>query len=139
MELKFTIQTKINRPVTEVFDAVVDDQKIVKYFARGTTGPLRVGEVVKWSWPGHLIDVVVQKIVANELIQFEWPAADGDYQTAVEMRFEQLDPGKTMISITEGGWRSTTDGLKSSYDNCQGWQHMTTCLKAFVERDIDMR
>ena len=36
MELKFRIQTKIQKPVEQVFDAVYNPTKITQYFATGS-------------------------------------------------------------------------------------------------------
>lgn len=156
MELKFKIQTKIQKPLSEVFDAVYNPQKLSGYFTTGgANGPLDEGKTVKWNfadYPGDIF-VKVSRMFPNELIAFSWPAADSDaieqkksaehaalpYDTHVEMHFESLGPSNTLVTITEGNWRETEKGLKSSYGNCQGWMNMACCLKAFVEYNINLR
>jgi uncharacterized protein YndB with AHSA1/START domain len=73
------------------------------------------------------------------LITLEWKAMDGDYNTKVEMSFESLDPGSTLVKISESGWKETQKGLDSSYGNCQGWMHMLCCLKVYLEHKINLR
>jgi len=44
MDLRFTVQTKIQKPVSEVFDAVYNPKKLSKYFTTGgADGPLDEG------------------------------------------------------------------------------------------------
>jgi uncharacterized protein YndB with AHSA1/START domain len=81
----------------------------------------------------------VKKVVPNELIEFEWAAGDGVYDTHVEMRFEPLGAEETLISISEGNWKENQKGLNSSYGNCYGWMNMSCCLKAYLQYGINLR
>jgi uncharacterized protein YndB with AHSA1/START domain len=141
MELKFTVQTRIQRPVAEVFDAVQNPEKLSRYFNESASGPLTEGAVVNWRFTGYPGEhpVRVRKVVPRELIVFEWDAHDGTYKTRVEMKFQPLDEQSTMVSISESGWKETPEGLKNSYDNCQGWTQMASGLKAYLEHGIDLR
>ena len=55
------------------------------------------------------------------------------------MSFEPLDDGRTLVSISEEGWRETPGGLKASYGNCQGWMQMLCAMKAYLEHGINLR
>ncbi|RYZ38538.1 MAG: ATPase [Myxococcaceae bacterium] len=140
MEPKFQVQLKIQKPASEVFDAVVNPKKLSGYFVQSASGPLVEGTTVQWRFaevPGDT-DVIVRQVVRDERIVFEWPA-EGGYNTRVEMLFEPLDAGNTMVRIRESGWRQDAQGFKSSYDNAGGWMHMMACLKAFLEYGINLR
>jgi hypothetical protein len=51
MELRFTVQTKIQKPVSEVSDAVYNPKKLSNYFTTGgADGPLDEGKTVMWSF-----------------------------------------------------------------------------------------
>ncbi|HWY28388.1 MAG TPA: SRPBCC domain-containing protein [Candidatus Sulfotelmatobacter sp.] len=158
MDLRFTVQTKIGRPVKEVFDAVHDPKKLSVYFTSGgADGPLDEGKTVLWKFKDVGDKVVeapvrVQKVVKNKLIRFSWEASEGlydaktgtmpesgGYDTIVEMSFEALNANETLVKIVEGKWRSTEGGLQGSYGNCQGWTQMTDCLKAYLEYGINLR
>src|SRR5688572_21806863 len=93
VELKFEVTAKIQRPVAEVFEAVQNPDKLSGYFTTGgSTGRLEPGTKVIWrfaDYPGD-IDVEVKEVVPNELIAFEWGAADGGYNTRVEMQFKSV-------------------------------------------------
>lgn len=142
MELKFRIQTKIQKPVEEVFDAIYNPEKITKYFAtESASGPLDEGAKVIWRFADHPGDVplTVKKVIPNNLIEFEWETLEGGYNTHVEIQFEPLGPQETLVSISEGSWKENQRGLDSSYGNCYGWMQMSCCLKAFLEYSINLR
>jgi len=141
MKPKFQVQLKIQRPVAEVFDAVVRPEKLSGYFVKTASGPLEEGVTVKWSFAEvpQPFDVVVRQVVKNERIIFEWPAEDGGYNTRVEMAFKTLDDGATLVQISESGWRESEAGIKASYGNAGGWMHMLCSLKAYLEHGINLR
>jgi len=142
MEFKFTEYAKIRKPVAEVFDAIVNPAKLKQYFTTGgANAPLVEGTTVTWDFadfPGAF-PVHVRKVVPNRAIVLEWQAADGKYDTRVEMSFEALDSESAKVQIAESGWKETPAGLNSSYGNCQGWMHMLCCLKAWLENGINLR
>jgi uncharacterized protein YndB with AHSA1/START domain len=138
MKLQFSVQTRINKPLADVFDAVINPKTITGYFCEKADGPLVEGKTVRWTWSKHEVDVQVKQIIPNSKIVIEWPAQSGGTSTA-EMSFSTTDDGRTMVTIFESGWPSTEEGLKASYQNCQGWQHMLSCMRAYHLHGIDLR
>ena len=145
-ERNYTVQTKIQQPVGKVFDAIVNQDTICKYFTDKTSGPLVEGQRITWTWNrwgDH--PIVVKNIVENELIHLEldsreWKKTeDNAYKVDVFLEMEPLDDSSTMLSISEQGWLTDKSGLKGSHDNCSGWTHMAMCLKAWIEHNIDLR
>ncbi len=141
----YTVQTKILRPVADVFDAVVSSERMKKYFIDGASSDLVEGKEVTWRWDHYGENPVsVRKVVENKLIELaidsrEWDKTkDEAYEVLVIFEFEELEDG-TMMSISEQGWKTDADGLKGSHDNCGGWTHMAMCLKAYIEHGIDLR
>lgn len=146
MELKFEVQTKIQKPIDEVFEAVYDSKKLSGYFTNGgASAPLDADTTVEWKFadtPGSEIGpfpVEVREMKRNELIAFEWEAASGGYSTRVEMKFEKTGENETLVKISESGWKGGEGDLKASYGNCMGWSQMLSALKAFTEYGIDLR
>jgi uncharacterized protein YndB with AHSA1/START domain len=150
MELKFKVSGRIAKPVAEVFEAVVDPAELSRYFTTGgAKGRLETGATVMWDFhdfPGAFpVDVV--EVVKNEKIVLRWAADDGDpvpslsagYQTTVTMIFEPLADGRTLVSISEEGWRETPAGQKASYNNCGGWMQMLCAMKAYLDHGINLR
>ncbi|MBX3244814.1 MAG: SRPBCC domain-containing protein [Acidobacteria bacterium] len=144
MELKFKVQTKIQKPVAEVFDAVYSPQKLSGYFTNGgASAPLDEGTTVEWAFADNPGDeemkfpVVVKRLVPNELIELGWEGKKG-LDTHIRMEFEATG-NDTIVRISETGWREQQDDLNSSYLNCMGWTQMLCCLKAYTEYGIDLR
>lgn len=155
MDLKFEVSGRIARPVEEVFEAVVNPEKLSGYFTTGgAKGRLETGATVMWDFhdfPGAF-PVQVVEVEKNKRIILQWEANEGalsdgeeammtnaGYMTTVTMRFEDLGDGRTLVSIAEEGWRQTANGLKASYGNCMGWSQMICAMKAWVEHGINLR
>lgn len=145
MELKFQVQTKIQKPVEEVFDAVQNPDKLSGYFTNGgASAPLHEGTTVEWAFADNpdeeklAFPVQVKKVVPNELIVLEWEGAPGK-QTRVEMKFERSGPDETIVRISESGWDEDQENLNRSYGNCMGWAQMLSAMKAYVEYGINLR
>ena len=155
MDLKFRVDTRIARPVEQVFEAVADPDVLSRYFTTGgAKGRLETGATVTWDFhdfPGAF-PVRVVEVVPNRRIVLRWAAnegapsdgeaaatADAGYDTTVTKTFEPLEDGRTLVSIAEEGWRQTPGGLKASYGNCQGWSQMLCAMKAWLEHGINLR
>jgi len=147
MDLKLKVSGRISKPVHEVFEAVVDPTKLSNYFTTGgAVGRLVTGATVTWDFadfPGAF-PVKVVEVAQDTRIVLQWGAADGDdeagaYDTTVTMAFEQLDDGRTLVTIEEQGWRDTPAGLKSCIGNTEGWTGMLIALKVWLEHGINLR
>lgn len=141
MKPTFKVQLKIQKPVADVFDAVVNPTKLTGYFLQTTSGPLMEGATVQWKFAEvpEAFDVVVREVLRDARIVLEWPAAPGGYETRVEMVFTPIDERNTLVQIGESGWREDPPGIAASYDNAGGWMHMMCCMKAYLEHGINLR
>jgi len=153
MDLKFHVSIHIARPVHAVFEAVADPAQLSRYFTTGgAKGRIETGATVMWdfhdfpgAFPVEIVDVVPDRRIVLRWAANEGPptpgeaAAPTDYQTEVCMTFEPLEDGRTLVSITEHGWRETPQGLAGSYGNCMGWTQMLCALKAWLEHGINLR
>jgi uncharacterized protein YndB with AHSA1/START domain len=138
---QFEVQLKIHKPLGEVFDAVVNPKKLTGYFVQTSSGPLVEGKTVMWSFAEHPspFPVKVKEVIRNERIVFEWEAAEGGYDTKVEMSFKALDARSSMVQIRESGWRDTPKGIETSYGNAAGWMHMMCSMNAYLVHGINLR
>lgn len=147
MDLKFTVSIRIAKPVHEVFEAVADPAQLSHYFTTGgAKGRLETGATVMWdfhdfpgAFPVHIVEVVQDARIVLRWGAHETPAAPERYETEVVMTFEGLEDGRTLISISETGWRETAGGLAGSYGNCMGWTQMICALKGWLEHGINLR
>jgi uncharacterized protein YndB with AHSA1/START domain len=86
-------------------------------------------------------------VIRDKRIVLKWEAADdapegetaSPHNTKVTMDFEALDDGRTLVRISEEGWRETPKGLKASYGNCEGWTGMLFAMKAWLEHGLEIR
>jgi len=147
MAYDFTVGGRISKPVHEVFEAVVDPKKLSGYFTTGgAQGRLETGSTVTWDFhdfPGAF-PVHVVEVEQDKKIVLRWGAAPDDdpagaYETTVTMTFEGLEDGRTLVRITESGWRDNATAQKASYGNCEGWTGMLCAMKVYVEHGINLR
>lgn len=150
MEPKFTVSGRISRPVHDVFEAVANPEELSHFFTTGgAEGRLETGAVVTWdfhdfpgAFPVNVVEVeqdakIVLRWDANEHVVD--PDAAGSHQTTVTMTFEPLDDDRTLVQISEFGWKSSQDGLAASYGNCEGWTGMLCAMKMWAEHGINLR
>lgn len=141
MELKFRVAGRVARSVEDVFDAIVDPDKLSGYFTTGgAKGRLKAGATVTWDFhdfPGAF-PVRVIEVEKNQKIVLNWDADNGG-ETRVTMVFTALEDGRTLLQISEEGWTENQEGLKASYGNCEGWTGMLCALKAYLEHGINLR
>jgi len=147
MELKFKVFAHVSRSAHEVFEAVADPGQLSGYFTTGgAEGRLEPGATVTWDFhdfPGRF-PVEVVEVEPDRKIVLLWDAHEGSepvsYKTRVTMEFTPLDDDtRTLVSITEEGWRENQGALDSSYGNCMGWSQMLAALKVWVEHRINLR
>lgn len=150
MELTFTISGRISKPVHDVFEAVANPEHLSHYFTTGgAKGRLETGSVMTWDFhdfPGAF-PVNVVEVVPDEKIVLRWGGSDdvidvgtdGKALTTVTMTFEPVDSDRTLVQISESGWKSSAEGLAASYDNCEGWTSMLNAMKTWLEYGINMR
>jgi uncharacterized protein YndB with AHSA1/START domain len=144
MDLRFEVAARIARPVEDVFDAVADPDKLSRYFTTGgANGRIEEGATLSWSFADHpgAFPIEVAAVEPCRRILLRWDAAEGSGppKTEVEMLFEPLHDGRTLLRIREGGWSNSPEGLKASYGNCEGWTQMLCALKAWAEHGINLR
>ena len=140
MDAKYQVQLKVRRPAAEVFDAVVNPEKLSRYFVQSASAALAEGATVHWRFaeiPGEH-PVRVSRVVKDQTVALEYDRPDGG-KIGVEMVFLPLDTNATTVQIIETGWRGTPEDISESYGNAGGWMHMMCCLKAYLEYGINLR
>ena len=147
MDVKLKVSGRIAKPVHEVFEAVADPAKLSSYFTTGgAKGRLATGATVTWDFadfPGAF-PVQVVEVVDDKRIVLHWGAAEGtgadpSGNTTVTMAFEQLDDGRTLVIITEEGWKETQKALDACIGNTEGWTGMLCAMKAYLEHGFNLR
>lgn len=150
MDLKFSVAGRIAKPVDEVFETVVNPDRLSHFFTTGgAKGRIETGAVVTWdfhdfpgAFPVHVVEVEKDRRIVLRWGSAEKAAAHdpaNSRETVVTMTFEPLDDGRTLVRISEEGWSQTQEGLKASYGNCEGWTGMLCAMKAWLEHGLNLR
>lgn len=138
LEIKAGIQ--ILKPAKEVFEAIVDPQKMSNYFISESSGRMEEGKQLTWKFPefDEESPVRVHKIEQDKYISFYWEIADQEMLVEITLR-----PGKseetTVVTITEKEMENNEAGIKWLQGNTEGWANFLACLKAYLEYGINLR
>jgi len=140
-KIGFTVRTQVAKPIAEVFQAIVDPRIMTKFFAHRASGPIEPGAQLVWTWDQHGDNQVrVLAVEEPHHLKLTWKAYGGaDYETIFTFNLEALSADKTMVIVSEDGWRGDQPGVKGALDNAKGWTDMLNCLKAYLEHGIDLR
>ena len=140
MKLEVQVHAKIRKPVVDVFDAIVNPEKVEGYFATGgVSGPMTAGSSVDWKFAdiSFVQKMKVTKLVKNSEIQLDWFHEDGN-RSKVQILFDKLSENETMVTIKHSGYKENEKGLEESYSHCEGWTVMLVSLKGFLEYGINI-
>jgi uncharacterized protein YndB with AHSA1/START domain len=136
MKLESNAALQIQKPIEEVFEGIVNPQKMTKYFISESSGRLESGKEVIWKFPEFpdKFPVTEIKIEDHHLISFVW-----DPETVITITLESLADKSTLVSVIENGKDLNEDNLKWVISNAGGWSNFLACLKAYLEYDIQLR
>ena len=139
LEIKAGLQ--VLKPVSEVFESIVDPEKMKNYFISKSNGYMKEGESLTWKFPEMDIEFTVKigKIEKDKYISYYWDGAFDGEQTFVEINLLPVENGITFISITEKSKPNNEAGIKWLKSNTEGWANFLACLKAWMEYGIHLR
>jgi uncharacterized protein YndB with AHSA1/START domain len=137
LEIKTAIQ--ILKPVSEIFEAIVDPEKMSNYFISKSSGRMVEGRKIMWQFPEFEMEfpIRVGKIIKDKYISYYWEI-DGS-ELHVEMSLAPRDNNSTIVTITEKSRKNDEAGIKWLQGNTEGWANFLACLKAYLEYGINLR
>lgn len=137
LEIKASLQ--IQKPVQEVFEAIVDPQKMSGYFISQSSGRMEEGKTLIWRFPEFDMEIPVRivKVETNKLVSYYWD--NDDKELLVEMMLEEKENNSTLVTVTEKGIENSEAGIKWLQQNTFGWSNFLACLKAYLEYGINLR
>jgi uncharacterized protein YndB with AHSA1/START domain len=132
-------QMGILKPVQDVFEAIVNPEKMSGYFITSGSGRLEPGKTITWIWEdyGAKHEIKVHKIEKDKFVSFFWSGSG--VETLVEISLEPKGKNQTSIKVIEADWPPDAKGVERCLGQTQGWVNMLCCLKAYVEYDINLR
>jgi len=134
MEIQVDTKLKIAKPVSEVFEALVNPTLMANYWFSSGSGRLEQGKTITWRYEEYNaeVELTVVEIQENKNIVFKW-GAPGD-EHLVTITLNELDHTTTVIEVNEKGWNENdVDLISNLLGNKEGWVYMLTCLKAYLE------
>lgn len=137
LEIKTAIQ--IGKPVHEVYEAIVDNEKMKNYFISKGSARMDQGREIRWRFPEFDMEfpVRIEKIEADKYISFYWRIDDKDL--LVEMTLSSGGNDATVVRITEKSMDNDEAGIRWLMGNTEGWANFLACLKAYCEHGINLR
>lgn len=140
-QLEIKARLQILKPAGEVFDNIVDPEKMKNYFISQSSGFMKEGELLIWKFPEIDIEftVTVGKIEQGKYISYYWDGAMDGEQTFVEISLQQVSANITFVSITEKSKANNEAGIKWLKNNTEGWANFLACLKAWMEYGVHLR
>ena len=138
LEIKTAMQ--IQKPSSEVFEAIVDPEKMSNHFISESTGRMEEGKTLEWKFPEFdiVFPVRIGKIEKDKYISYYWDSEDGK-ELLVEMLLTSGENNSTILTITEKSMENNEAGIKWLMGNSAGWANFLACLKAYLEFGINLR
>lgn len=133
LEIKAGIQ--IQKPIKEIFDAIVNPEEMTQYFISKGSGKMVSDAILQWEFPEFdgSFEVRVGEVLEPNKIEFEWE------KTITTIELTSITENNTIVRITEGKKDNDEAGRKWLMQNTEGWANFLACLKAWVEYKIHLR
>jgi uncharacterized protein YndB with AHSA1/START domain len=119
----------IRAPVSDVFDAFADPQRIRDFWLKSASGPLMPDAHVEWEFllPGARETVDVVEFLRNEHIKFKW--SNGN---VVDLTFDQHPDEATRVEVVVTGF-SGNDSALQAVNATEGFAIVLCDLKSLLE------
>lgn len=139
-KLKINTALQISKPVDEVYEAIIDPQKMSNYFIAEGSGRMEEGKTLTWRFPefSEEAGVEVVEITPLEYVSFQWEGARGK-KMLVEITLLPMPGDTTLVKITEEGMEANEAGIKWLAQNTEGWANFLASLKAYLEYGVNLR
>jgi uncharacterized protein YndB with AHSA1/START domain len=138
--LQIKTALRIAKPVTEVYEAIVDPGQMCNYFVQKSSGRMTAGQTVHWTFPEMDASFPVRVLHAEpgSRIAFIWSDLDGS-ETTVNITLTATADGFSFVEIVEGEKAASEEGIRWLKSNTEGWANFLACLKAWMEHGINLR
>jgi len=138
--LDIKTQINIQKPINEVYEAIMNPDKLSVYFIGSSTGRMEEGKTLTWTFPEFdaKFAIRVDKIQKDKHISYYWDDTDGT-KTLVEINLTKRNEKDTHVEVLEKSRENDMAGLKWLRGNTEGWANFLACLKAYLEYGINLR
>jgi uncharacterized protein YndB with AHSA1/START domain len=131
------VQMLIRKPVSVVFQAMIDPAITSRFWFSRSTGSLEAGKTITWTWDMYGISTVVTvgEVIENKKVSFQWrnPA------TWVDVEFVALKEDQTYVVIKNYGFHESGEALiEVIKDSTGGFTTVLDSMKTFLEFGIQL-
>jgi uncharacterized protein YndB with AHSA1/START domain len=136
MKLIAQASIQIQKPIEEVFEGIVNPEKMTKYFISESSGRMENGKELIWKFNEMPDECPIReiKIEKNRSVSYVW-----DKETIVKIVLEEQSDKSTLVKVTEDGKELNDKNLKWLVGNTEGWANFLACMKAYLEYGIELR
>jgi len=137
LEIKTALQ--IQKPVAEVFEAIVNPDQMCQYFISKSSGRMEEGKELIWRFPEFDLEFPVRigKIEQDQFISYYWKIDEEELWVEITLTIKENN--STLVSVTEKSRNNDEAGIKWLKGNTEGWANFLACLKAYLEYGINLR
>ncbi|OJX52327.1 MAG: ATPase [Flavobacterium sp. 38-13] len=137
-ELTIKVAIQILKPVSEVFEAIVDPEKMANYFIAKGSGRMEEGKEIEWKFPEFDMQfpITVGKIEKDKYVSYYWDVNEKKNLVGITLAPLGKD---TVVTVTEKGMENNEEGISWLMGNTEGWANFLACLKAYLEYGINLR
>ena len=136
MILESNAAIQIQQPIEDVFEGIVNPEKMCMYFISESNGRLDENKDLLWKFPEFptFYPITQIKVEKPKAISFVW-----DPETLVSIALKPMADKSTLVSVSEKGKEMNEVNLKWVIENSGGWANFLACLKAYLEYGIELR
>jgi uncharacterized protein YndB with AHSA1/START domain len=139
MDTQVITKMKIVKPAADVFEAIVDPEKIGGFWFSSSSERWGQGRTVILRYDEYNAEgaIKVLEVEENKRIVFSW-GAEHDEGSIVTITLTELDDESTKIEVVESGLKEDDpDVVHKMMGQKEGWVYTLTCLKGYLENDVN--
>jgi uncharacterized protein YndB with AHSA1/START domain len=124
----------IRRPASEIYRAFVEPEMLTRFWLSAASGPLIVGQPVRWDFmvPGATLQCEARVLDEAKTIEVGWP--DG---MTVTWRFSAGIESSTLVEVEHQGFKgSPQEQLDAAIDSTQGFSIVLCDVKVLLETNV---
>lgn len=137
MKLTAKASIQIQKPLREVFEGIINPEKMTRYFISESTGRLEEGKEIIWKFPEFpKLECPIKNIRIEKYhsVSFVW-----DDETTVNIHLDEQADQSVVVKVEEGEKELNESNLKWLIGNTEGWANFLACMKAYLEYGINLR
>jgi len=134
---EITSKMRINRSANEVFEALVDQEKIGNYWFSSGSSRLEEGKKITWIYQEYNAELTIKvvEVEQDKRIVYKW--GEGEQETTVTFYLRKEQNGSVVLEVTESGFNTKDPEIVNTLlGQKEGWMYMLSCLKGYLENGI---